>query len=128
MKVKVNLLENQKLKATYRGFEIICDQPQENGGDDSAPGPYDYFVISLSMCATYFVRSFCQARKINTDGLEIFMDANKDSEGKANFNIGLQLPNDFPSKYREAVLKAIEGCSIKKAIENGPQFSIHIRE
>ncbi len=51
---------NKKVNARYRGFTIETDQAREEGGDGSAPEPFDLFLSSMGTCAgiyvVYFVR------------------------------------------------------------------------
>ena len=37
----------------------------------------------------------------------------------------LQLPPTFPEKYRDAVVKVAEQCSVKRAIVAQPGFTVH---
>ena len=38
--------------------------------------------------------------------------------------LNIILPKDFPEKYKNAVIKSATFCSVKKHIENPPQFII----
>jgi len=40
--------------------------------------------------------------------------------GKVRLDI--QLPPDFPEKYRGAVIRSAEQCAVKKHFESPPQF------
>lgn len=41
--------------------------------------------------------------------------------------IGLEilLPPDFPEKYKNAVINAADLCSVKKLIQNPPEFDVY---
>ena len=40
--------ERQKKVATFGGFEILCDEGAQMGGDNSAPPPLAYFGASIA--------------------------------------------------------------------------------
>jgi hypothetical protein len=36
--------------------------------------------------------------------------------------LDIKLPAGFPEKYREAVIRTAEGCTVKRALANPPAF------
>ena len=38
--------------------------------------------------------------------------------------IEIHLPEDFPEKYEQAVIKAINGCAVKIHMQNPPEFEV----
>jgi len=40
--------ERQLKRATFGSFEILCDEGEMLGGDDSAPPPLAYFASSIA--------------------------------------------------------------------------------
>ena len=36
----------------------------------------------------------------------------------------IQVPPDFPEKYKEAVIRSAEQCAVKKHLENPPKFAV----
>lgn len=129
MEIKVNLLEKQKIQAQFDGFSVIADQPLSNNGDNSAPSPFDYFLASTALCAGYFVKAYCQPRNLPTEEISITQTNVKDPENKYKhtFNITIQVPSSFSEKDRNGLLKAVEGCSVKKAIQQIPDFKVEVR-
>jgi ribosomal protein S12 methylthiotransferase accessory factor len=41
---------------------VKTDQKERGGGEDSAPAPFDYFLVSLATCAGIYVKVFCDKR------------------------------------------------------------------
>lgn len=39
--------QRQRKQARFGRFEVLCDEPQALGGDDSAPPPLAYFAAAL---------------------------------------------------------------------------------
>jgi putative redox protein len=105
---------------------IITDQPLENGGGNTAPAPFDLYLASIGTCAGIYIKSFCERRKIPTKNIKIFQAVEFDPLKRVPSNIKLEirLPEDFPEKYKEAVINAAELCAVKKSINNPPNFEI----
>lgn len=119
---------NKKVSAIYKNFIIKTDQPREEGGDDSAPSPFDLFLASVGTCSGYYVLSFCQERKIPIDGIKISLKAEKGRKKVIDkIKIKIQLPPEFPEQYRGAVVKAAGLCAVKRCIQNPPSFEIYTK-
>jgi ribosomal protein S12 methylthiotransferase accessory factor len=118
----------KKVSAEFDGFTVLTDQPVEAGGDGSAPAPFDLFLASLGTCAGIFVLSFCQKRGIVTEGLEIRQSADWDEVKHLVSKITLEiiLPEGFPDKYRDSLLKTAELCTVKRHLQSPPSFDVRI--
>jgi len=132
MEMTITFPGGKRVEAELNGRIIPTDQPVEAGGEGAAPSPYDYFLASIGTCAGIYVLSFCQERGIATEGLSMTqrMEFETDASGKrrlAEVAMEIILPPGFPEKYRNAIVKAAELCSVKKAIMNPPEFSITAR-
>jgi putative redox protein len=116
----------KRVDAIYDGFTIKTDQSPKDGGEGSAPQPFDLFLASIATCAGIYVKGYCDARKIPTDSLGLEMRIERDHEqhriGKLVLEI--KLPEGFPEKHREAVIRAADLCAVKKHILNPPRFEI----
>jgi len=128
MQIKVNFLENLKVEAEFDEFKIIADQPIRYKGDGSAPGPFDYFLASSALCASYFVKVYCKARNIPTEDIKLTQNNVIDPENryKQIFNIQVELPSDISKKDREGIIRSIDRCTVKKVIQQIPEFKIDI--
>ncbi|MDE2599668.1 MAG: OsmC domain/YcaO domain-containing protein [Rhodocyclaceae bacterium] len=126
MEIKVNFLDKLRQEAKFDDFTVIADQPIRYKGDGSAPGPFDYFLASSALCAAYFVKAYCDARNIPTDNMRLSHNNIVDPENryKQTFKIQIQLPSDISDKDREGILRSIDRCSVKRVVQNGPEFII----
>lgn len=126
MEMKVYFPGNLRVDAEYKGFTILTDQPVTGGGDGSAPAPFDLFVASLGTCAGIFMLSFMKQRGIDPEGSGLTMTTERDQAtgliGRIEFV--LHLPAGFPEKYEGAIVRAVEQCSVKRAIQSPPAFSV----
>jgi putative redox protein len=127
--IKILFGDGLKVNAEYKGFLVHTDQPVHQGGEGTAPSPFDYFLISLATCAGFYALEFCQARKIPTGGLAVSMSTERGAVSKMIEKVTIQvdLPPGFPPKYRETVIKAIDHCTVKAHILRPPRFEILAR-
>ncbi|HTH93924.1 MAG TPA: OsmC domain/YcaO domain-containing protein [Rhodocyclaceae bacterium] len=126
MEIKVNFLDKLRQEARFDDFTVIADQPIRYKGDGSAPGPFDYFLASSALCAAYFVKAYCDARNIPTDNMRLSHNniVNPENRYKQTFKIQIELPSDISEKDRQGILRSIERCSVKRVVQNGPDFII----
>ena len=130
MEIKVNFLENLRLEAMFDDFSVISDQPIRYKGDGSAPGPFDYFLASSALCAAYFVRLYCLSRNIPSDDIRLSHNNIVDPENryKQIFRIQVELPENISEKDRQGILRSIDRCTVKKVVQEGPEFKIELVE
>lgn len=117
-----------KVEAFYKGYRVVTDQPVYAGGEGTAPSPFDLFLISIATCAGYYFMAFCLERGISLEGSKVVMSMEKNPEEKriSRLYIDLFLPAGFPEKYREAVKRAVDSCTVKLHIFQPPEFIIRV--
>jgi ribosomal protein S12 methylthiotransferase accessory factor len=126
MEIKVNFLDKFRLEAKFDDFTVIADQSIRYKGDGSAPGPFDYFLASSALCAAYFVKLYCDTRKISTENIRLSQNNIVDPENRYQqiFKIQVELPEDISANDRQGILRSIERCTVKKVVQAGPEFVI----
>ena len=114
------------VEARHKGFTVRTDQPESQGGGNTAPSPFDLFLVSLGTCAGFFALRFCQQRQIDTAGLRLTLESTRDEAAHRleTVRIVLHLPAGFPAKYHAAILKATDQCAVKRAIDDPPRFEV----
>lgn len=124
--IKVTIDGGKKITAHLQDHNITTDQPLRAGGEGSAPAPFDLFLASIGTCAGIYVKSFCDLRGIPADGIEIIQNIEYDLQKKlpSSISLNIQLPPDFPEKYRDAVVSVAELCAVKRSIADPPAFEV----
>ena len=114
------------METTVRGFTIATDQPVSDGGNNTAPSPFDLFLASIATCAGYYVAAFCLARSISTDNIRLTQTVhrNEATHMVESIDIVICLPQGFPDKYRSAVVRAAESCTVKKHLAAPPKIAV----
>ena len=124
MLIEIGFPGGVKVDARFRDHVVSTDQPERGGGTNTAPAPFDLFLVSIGTCAGFYAMRFCQQRQIDTDGLGVTLETVRDAESKRLDTIKLQvtLPPNFPDKYERAIVRAIDQCAVKKAILDPPKI------
>jgi len=124
--MNVSFPGGKMVNARYDEFEIATDQSVDFGGTGSAPEPFDYFLASLATCAGLYVLGFCQKRDIPHDGIGLTQSWEREEKTKrlTNVHISIEVPADFPDKYRDALVRVANQCLVKKTLENPPEFVV----
>lgn len=127
--MKISFPGGLRVDAEYKGFVIKTDQPMYSGGDGSAPAPFDLFLASIATCAGIYVLFFCQRREIPTEKAAVVMKTRRNPETKRieKISIEIQLPPEFPEKYKKAVIKAVDSCSVTEHILDPPVFEVEAK-
>ncbi|MFH1760195.1 MAG: OsmC family protein [bacterium] len=124
--MKISFPGGAGVDAEFKGFTIRTDRAIKQGGLGEQPTPFDLFLFSLGTCAGYYVLQFLETRNISKDGCYLTMDADWDQERKRlnSVKILIKLPENFPEKYRKAVIAAAETCTVKRTMLDPPEFLI----
>ena len=126
MQIELSFPGGDRVDAHFGGFTVPTDQPSPQSGRGSAPAPFALFLTSIATCAGIYVLRFCQERGLPTEGLRMVQRSIPDPAtgliGRIELEIGL--PAGFPERYRPALIRAAELCSVKKHLEHPPAFDI----
>lgn len=126
MSMKIYFPGNKKVNVDLNGYTIATDQRVADGGDGTAPAPYELFLSSIGACAGIYVLGFCQSRGLPTEGIELeqnmMWDPIRQKMGK--IKIDIKVPAEFPEKYYDALVKTASLCAVKKTIQDPPEFEV----
>ena len=119
-----------RFTADVHGHKVKVDQPVQAGGGDTAPSPLELLPASLGTCVAYFVQRFLDARGLSPEGLTVTVTASGASNPHriGEFDVQVGIPGGVPEKYRDAVLRAAETCTVHNTLEHAPAVRIAINE
>jgi putative redox protein len=126
MEMEITLDGGKIITAHIKGHNIKTDQPEAAGGTNTAPAPFDLFLASIGTCAGIYIKSFCDQRGIPADKIKIIQAVDYDMQKRlpSKIKLDIQLPVDFPEKYRNAVISAADLCAVKRTIADPPVFEV----
>jgi putative redox protein len=126
MELVIDFPGGARVDAHFGPYTVHTNQPPHGGGAGSAPTPFATFLASIGTCAGIYVLGFCQRRGIPTEGLRLVQHVETDpTTGMVRtIRLDIELPDGFPERYKEAVIRAAEQCAVKKHFENPPTIEI----
>jgi putative redox protein len=122
MEMLIDFPGGSRVDAHFSSFTVATDQPPVA----SAPTPFALFLSSIGTCAGIYVLGFCQQRGLPTEGIRIVerVHSNPASGMVEKIDLEIQVPADFPEKYRDSLIRSAELCAVKKHLENPPKFDV----
>lgn len=129
MELEITFEGNKQVIAHTNDHSIKTDQPLQGGGDNQAPAPFTLFLASIGTCAGIYVKSFCDQRGISTENVSIsqkhsFNPANHMIEG---IDLQINVPESFPMKYYDALVKVANQCAVKKHLQTPPEIKVYTK-
>ena len=126
MNIEMTFPGGLAVDAHVHGFTIPTDQPASSGGTGAAPTPFELFLASIGTCAGLFALRFCQQRGIDAAGLGVSLAGEREEEHGmvSTLRLELRLPASFPEKYLDAIVRAVEQCTVKRHILHPPVFVV----
>jgi putative redox protein len=84
------------------------------------------FLASIAACAGYYALQFCLSRSIRTEGMacRAVFSFNEQEHRFTAVRIVLALPKNFPVKYKDAIVRAMDSCAVKKHLLQPPRFEM----
>lgn len=126
MEMIIDFPGGARVDAHFASFVVATDQPSSGGGDDSAPTPFATFLSTIGTCAGIYVLGFCRQRGIPTEGVRLVQRMKVDPMTRlvSDVQVTIELPQGFPEKYADAVVRSAEQCAVKKHFENPPLIRV----
>lgn len=122
MEMLIDFPGGSRVDAHFGAFTVATDQPPVA----SAPTPFALFLSSIGTCAGIYVLGFCQQRGLPTEGIRIVerVHSNPMNGMVDKIDLEIQVPAEFPEKYRDSLIRSAELCAVKKHLENPPKFDV----
>ena len=110
-----------RVDAQVGPFTIATDQPP----DATAPTPFMLFLASIGACGAFYVQAFCRQRGIPVEGIHVRQRSDAGANGHVSrVTLTVELPPEFPERYRVAVIRSAEQCTVKRHLEHPPTITI----
>jgi len=115
-----------RVDAHFGDFIVPTDQPPSGGGTGSAPTPFLTFLSTIGTCAGIYVLGFCRQRGIPAEGIRLVERIQTDpmTHMVTDVHVTIELPESFPARYADAVVRAAEQCAVKKHFERPPLIRV----
>jgi len=128
MQVKVSHLGQVRFNIQSRSHSILCDQPVDNGGEDTAMTPPELMLASLGSCAAFYAVQYLKARNLADSRVEVSVTAEK-LKGPArlgNFKIHVEYPVELDQDHQDGLMRSVKHCLIHNTLLVTPDIDIEL--
>ena len=128
MQVKVSHLGQVRFNIQSRSHSILCDQPVDNGGQDTAMTPPELMLASLGSCAAFYAVQYLKARNLADSGVEVSVTAEKlkSPARLGNFTIHVEYPVVLDQDHTEGLMRSVKHCLIHNTLLVTPEINIEL--
>jgi putative redox protein len=100
---------------------IVTDEPEELGGDGSAPAPHELLPAALAGCVSTTLVMY--ARRNGWDIGQVTVDVDYDHRSKPRrFDTRITLTGAVTAAQLERLERVAAACPVKRSIETGIEF------
>ena len=126
MEMIIDFPGGARVDAHFGDITVKTDQPAM-GKTVSDPTPFALFLSSIGTCAGIYVLGFCQQRGLPTEGIRIVQRVGRNmiSGMVDKIDLEIQVPDTFPEKYYDSLIRSADLCAVKKHLENPPKFKVY---
>ncbi|TVQ66867.1 MAG: OsmC family peroxiredoxin [Balneolaceae bacterium] len=121
--------ENYKTIMHAGRHELIADEPQELGGADTGPDPYDYLLMSLGSCSVITMRMYAERKKWPLEDVYIEMRHYKteaEEDGKSvNRDViekEITLVGELDDQQTERIIEISKRCPVHRTLLNSAEI------
>jgi uncharacterized OsmC-like protein len=128
MKVKITHLDQVKFTIQARSHSIVCDQPADNGGEDTGMTPPELLLASLGSCAAFYAVQYLKTRNLTESGVEVTVTAEKLKQPTrlGNFKIQVVSPVPLTEAQTEGLMRSVHHCLIHNTLLSPPEIAIEL--
>ena len=128
MEVKITHLDQVKFSIQSRSHTILCDQPAENGGEDSGMTPPELLLASLGSCAAFYAVQYLKTRNLAESGVAVSVTAEKLKQPArlGNFRIHVSCPVPLTEEQTEGLMRSVHHCLVHNTLLTPPEIAIEL--
>ena len=128
MEVTIKHLDNVKFSIHSRSHTILCDQPAENGGEDSGITPPELLLASLGSCAAFYAVQYLKSRKLAESGVEVSVTADKLTQPArmGNFRVQVICPVALSEDHITGLMRSVHHCLVHNTLLSPPEIKIEL--
>ena len=107
------------------GFEIVVDEPADDGGNGTGPRPTQLLASSLAGCTAITIELYADRKGWALPGLEVAVEMKSDaSKQPTHFAVEVGLPDGLDDEQRHKLMVIAERCPVHKLLEHGAEITV----
>ena len=119
-------------------YEVFADEGPRMGGENSAPRPLNYFLLSVGFCALTQLHRYSEMMKISLRDPKVTVRSGFRTDGSVlqgtikastvDFEVEFEVDSDDPPEKVAACIEAAEnGCFVMQAVKNPTEVKRTVR-
>jgi putative redox protein len=112
---------------SIRDHRVSADEPEESGGDDSAPSPEELLAASLASCTAITMEMYAQRKGWDVGGVEVEVEFTPADRGcPTKFRLIMRLPSALSAEQVERLKVIAAKCPIHRTLDGEVMFDEQI--
>jgi putative redox protein len=110
------------------GRDLLTDAPLDNQGRGESFSPTDLVATALSTCILTVLGIVAARHDLALEGAEARVEKTMTTEGErriARLEVWIQLPEALREAERQLLIRAGEGCPVKRSLEGSVPMTLH---
>jgi putative redox protein len=100
---------------------LITDEPEEVGGDGSAPAPHELLPAALASCIATTLVMYARTKGWDLNDVSVDVDYDNRSTPR-RFDVTIELGAELTDEQLRRLEKVAESCPVRRSIETGIEF------
>jgi uncharacterized OsmC-like protein len=127
-RLRVDYEAGDCFRIAVRQHALSVDQPEADGGEDTAPTPTELFVASLASCVAFYARRFLSRHGVPVEGLSVTAEFSMASHPArvGDINLQVQVPAELAPARQSALLAVASHCTVHNTLLQPPPVRIEL--
>lgn len=106
-----------------RQHRVNCDEPVDQGGEDTAPSPQELLAASLASCTAVTMEMYANRKGWDLGSVEVACDYTPAERGcPTKFTVTLRLPADLSDEQVQRLKVIATKCPVHRTLDGEVMF------